>query len=120
MILNILLISTAIAGISMIWRKWLHDHPQAKISLKSNAGVIGKAVTCGICSVYWLTFIILLLINPLAEWSIPLRWDLPVVVQKIAVFLTGWMTIAWLATTGRFILITLFETVKKLEGINIK
>lgn len=78
----------SIAGLAVLWRTWLEDHP-ALISRLQTHPRLHLLLTCGVCTSYWLSFIFILVEH---TWL-----DLPIFMtvhaRAVLLFFTYWMAL---------------------------
>ena len=105
MIQDFILISTSIAGIAVLWRNFLEDHPKVKTRVRQRLGNFSKILLCGSCFTYWLTLILILTFV-----------DLDLLFSKykiINIFLT-WMSLSYAGVFLRFSYVLIQEKVSRL------
>lgn len=106
MSIDFLFSSFAIAGIAVLWRNLIKDHPLWETAIKKALGTWNKLLLCGSCFTYWLSLIFLLIHNPLAAWA-------PDTALPVRLFIT-WMALAFAAVSFRFGYVYLQEKVHHL------
>lgn len=110
--INFLITALAIASISALWRRILFDKPALfDFVTKKLFYPLNIVLSCGISFVYWTTFIVLLVVDPLAGWLPPLRIALPIETLPIITFLFSWMALGMAAALFRFSFVALHEAV---------
>ncbi|MEK7649682.1 MAG: hypothetical protein AAB367_01830 [Patescibacteria group bacterium] len=114
--INILVSLLAVSGIGALWSTFLHDSPRAKATVKK-IYFVGSALTCRLCSTFWLSFFFLLAFNPWGDINIPLRLPLPDILANPAYFFVLWMAFGALAMLTRFLTQELFSIGTYLERI---
>lgn len=101
---DFLLSAMAVAGLAVLWRNWLADHPHWQDWLENHFKNSHKALTCGSCFTYWLSLVFTITAKPLAGWM-PFHswWPINLAAQ--------WLALAWLSVFLRFLYIALQELV---------
>ena len=89
--------ASAVAGIAVIWRNWVEDHPHWKKYLQEKLGVFGKALLCGSCFTYWISLLFIFYRDPLTMWNVHIFFH--------------WMALAWCGVFLRFAYVALQELV---------
>lgn len=106
MLIDLFLSSFTIAGIAVIWRNWLHDHPAWKEYIQKYLKGFYKVLLCGSCFTYWISLLFLLIHNPLQSWIL----EEPIIFKMAA----SWMALAFLSVSLRFLYVLIQENVHRL------
>lgn len=100
----------SLAGVAVLWRTWLRDHPSWTAFLNALPYRLGKTLTCGTCFTYWLSLGAVFVGDvPLPVFS--LHAAIPGWVQGIIQGGSAWMALAWGALVARFLYVLLEEAV---------
>jgi len=92
----------ALAGIAVLWRKVLVDHPYIQNIIQANLGYFSNALLCGLCFTYWISLGFVLVYNPI-QFQFPLH--------HYAQFFFSWMAVAFGAVFLRFLYVAIQEIV---------
>lgn len=112
MIQNFILTALFTASIAVVWRNLLTDIPALHAWIGNNLPrVLSKAIRCGFCSTYWISFIVVIIFNPFGEYMPLLRISMPDFLLHIGAFLFAWMSVGMVAVFIRFIYIAIQEFV---------
>lgn len=98
MILNIILSSTAIAGIAMVWGRVLKNSPwlQEKLA-RVLPSLIYRALRCTFCFTFWTALFFSIIFDPLTGWLPPFRIAFAEPFTSFASITLGWMIMGTLA-----------------------
>lgn len=97
----------AVAGVAVIWRNWISDHPNFKQWLEKTVGPLNKVLLCGSCFTYWLALAFTLMAEPLSFWM-PFADSGAGFIANICV---RWMALSWLSVFLRFAYVAIQEHV---------
>lgn len=93
------LYTTAIAGLAVLWRNWLADHPNWKSLIERKLGTKSKVLTCGSCFTFWLALVVIIILKPLNQ-------NLHIIIQ--------WFSVGFSSVFLRFLYVLIQEKVSKL------
>lgn len=104
--------ASALAGLAVLWRNWLEDHPRWKEWLHGNLGIVARAMTCGSCFTFWITLAFVLVFDPF-RFSFIAVPPFAVLPWPISYFLQ-WMSLGYGAVLLRFFYVLIQEAVSIL------
>ncbi len=104
--MELIFVSTSVAGLAVIWRNWLEDHQNTKEYIKTKLGAYNKVLLCGSCFTYWIALIALIFINPFTEMR-------NIIDNRIIFFFASWMSLAYISVFLRFLYVLIQETVSE-------
>jgi len=99
-----------IAGLAVLWRQFLNDHPVLKSRLATFPHNIGRTLLCGSCFTYWLSLAYLFFFNPIPSTLFVPRTSFGNI-TPILIFLFSWMALSWLSLVFRFSYVMIQELV---------
>lgn len=100
MYMNFIIISIALAGFSILWRKLLKDIPGLK---KVVSSLVGQAGTCGVCYTFWFALILLIFLNPWVNIHFEFRTYLPNEIKIFISILLNWFSLGFAAIFFRWV-----------------
>lgn len=104
--------ATALAGLAVLWRNWLADHPNWTAAIKKIFGPLNKALTCGSCFTFWIALAFVLIFNPLESFLTALL-PAEILFFKISAYLIQWFSLGWTALFLRFSYVAIQEHVSR-------
>ena len=110
---NLLFSALAIAGLSVLWRNWIAQHPKAESSIKKSLRAYSPVLLCGSCLTYWLALGMVLFHNPVQPWvdTFILGGGWSFFMFRIFV---SWMIVAYISVLLRFSYVLIQERVNEL------
>jgi hypothetical protein len=105
--LKFFLSSAAVAGVAVIWRNWITDHPNFKQWIENALGPLKRTLLCGSCFTYWLALAFTITAEPISYWM-PFA---PSAVGLVADVFARWMALSWSSVFLRFLYVALQELV---------
>lgn len=106
--INYFIVSSTLAGASLVWRMLLLDHPTFDRFVEK-IPVVGNALVCGFCFPMWLTFFTVLAINPLDSWRPLFVSEWPKFGITVVQIVFGWLTTGTAALFIRFLVVGLMD-----------
>lgn len=107
MITDYLIITSIVAGITVLWRTIKNDYPRFKAWV-GNIPVVGEALNCGVCTSYWFSLVAVLVANPLANWHLPLDFSIAPL-TPLADLLAQWICLGTSVLLLRSVIIVLLD-----------
>ncbi len=107
-----------IAGLAVFWRAVHSRHPVIENFIKKSMGFYSPILLCGVCFVFWSTFIFLWIFNPLLDLPLEARFDIPDFLLDIFNFIISWMAIGFMAVTFRFGFVVIKELADHYYTLN--
>ena len=102
---SVLLLALAVSGVSVAWNTYLSDRPDLKTSLKNRS----KFFVCGVCQVFWVSFLLSLIAAPIA-----LQWNhLSTAMADVMNWLITWQAVAMLGFLLRYLFLLVLESLKE-------
>lgn len=110
------ILSAFIAGVAVLLRTWLEDHPGFAAVLKSRLPFFSKVLQCGVCFVNWLSLFAVLVFSPFQDLMLPWRFSVPATLDKAILLLISWQALALVTIFIRYFVLATIELLKYFIG----